>query len=42
MENLEIGGFQLSRNELKSRIAQMFPMTENNGWNQEILCHSNG
>jgi branched-chain amino acid transport system ATP-binding protein len=26
MENLEIGGFQLPRNELKSRIARMFQM----------------
>jgi branched-chain amino acid transport system ATP-binding protein len=26
MENLEIGGFQLPRNELKSRIAQVFRM----------------
>jgi len=26
MENLEIGGFQLPRNELKRRIAQMFQM----------------
>ncbi len=26
MENLEIGGFQLPRNELKSRVAQMFQM----------------
>jgi len=26
MENLEIGGFQLPRNELKNRIAQMFKM----------------
>jgi len=26
MENLEIGGFQLHRNELKSRIARMFHM----------------
>jgi len=26
MENLEIGGFQLPRNELKSRIVQMFQM----------------
>lgn len=26
MENLEIGGFQLPRNELKSRITQMFRM----------------